>query len=287
MVMNRIVLIVFAMLVVAMIFAACSDDEGFRADPRDSDRGSEHGEQTDRDGGASVSIPNDDSEPEPGRLPGRQQGQQEHGIWPQVWSRHAPDVQSWEYKVNCGDADSHTEPCFLSGLTSVRVTTPAGDLIELEKDFNTNEFSGEVTRRWVLYGPEDGDLPVQGDYVFSYSRGAELLYEQVVPYDSGVISYPTEVEWKRSTNDIVVKWVAPPEAANGMHYKALIWQVEDTPELFISDVFDWDATTAVLRDVPMVVGGKYSLNVAIFFDDGYAYSEYVIFEWPEPVGTGY
>jgi hypothetical protein len=31
----------------------------------------------------------------------------------------------------------------------------------------------------------------------------------------------------------------------------------------------------------MLVGGKYSLNVAIFFDDGYAYSEYIIFEWPE------
>lgn len=37
----------------------------------------------------------------------------------------------------------------------------------------------------------------------------------------------------------------------------------------------------------MLVGGKYSLNVAIFFDDGYAYSEYIIFEWPEPDGGEY
>ena len=75
-----------------------------------------------------------------------------------------------EYKVNCGDASSHEQACFLSDLTSVVVTTPAGELIELEKDFNTNDFSGEVTRRWVLYGPEDGDLPLRGDYVFSYQR---------------------------------------------------------------------------------------------------------------------
>lgn len=240
-----------------------------------------------REDGVSEPRPPDDLEPGPGQLPGRMHGERTHGIWPQVWSQHAPDVQSWEYKVNCGDAHSHTESCFLSDLTSVAVTTPSGEIIELEKDFNTNEFSGEVTRRWVLYGPEDGDLPQKGEYVFSYNRGLELVYEQIVPYDSGVISYPTDVGWKRSANDIVVNWNPPPEAADDMHYKALIWQVEDTPELFISDVFDWDATTAVLRDVPMIVGGRYSLNVAIFFDDGYAYSEYVIFEWPEPGETGY
>jgi hypothetical protein len=112
------------------------------------------------------------------------------------------------------------------------------------------------------------------------------LYEQAIPYDSGVISYPTGVEWTRDGRDIVVTWNPPPEAAKDMHYKALIWQVEDTPETFISDVFDWDADSAVLRDVPMIVGGKYSLNVAIYFDDGYAYSDYVIFEWPESGDTG-
>jgi hypothetical protein len=71
-----------------------------------------------------------------------------------------------------------------------------------------------------------------------------------------------------------------------MWYKPIIWQVDDTPEVFISDQFDWDADTAVLKNVPMIVGGRYSLNVAIFFDNGYAYSEYIIFEWPEP-GDGY
>lgn len=213
-------------------------------------------------------------------LPNRQDGQRQHGIWPQVWSQHSPNVKSWEYKVNCGEASSHLDPCFLSDLSSVVVTTPAGQEIELEKDFNKNDFSGEVTRRWVLYGPEDGELPVQGEYVFRYFTGSELSYEQAVQYDSGIISYPTNVSWVRDGNDIVVDWNSPSEAETGMHYKVLIWHVDDTPEMFISDVFEWDASTARLEDVPMIDGGRYSLNVAIFFDDGYAYSDYLIFEWP-------
>jgi len=277
--MNRNSVGLAALLLVFVFAIACGDeDEGFRDDPRQTDNGV---------GSGQSSKPDSEVEPESGQLPGRMHGDRTHGIWPQVWSQHAPNVQSWEYKVNCGEASSHTESCFLTDLSSVVVTTPSGEQIELEKDFNTNDFSGEVTRRWVLYGPESGNLPEQGDYVFTYSRGDELVYEQVVPYESGVISYPTGVGWKRSANDIVVNWNPPIEAAKGMHYKALIWQVEDTPELFVSDVFDWNADSAVLRDTGMIVGGKYSLNVAIFFDDGYAYSEYVIFEWPEPGDTGY
>ena len=67
----------------------------------------------------------------------------------------------------------------------------------------------------------------------------------------------------------------------------MILQLEDTPEVFISNVFNWDVDTAVLRDVPLIVGGRYSLNVGIYFEDGYAYSEYVIFDWPEPGDIGY
>lgn len=247
-----------------------SDGGGFNDDPR----GGVQPIAFDGQAGSTDEPSGDD------QLPGRTHGDRTHGIWPQVWSQHAPGVQSWEYKVNCGEASSHTDPCFLSDLTTVVVTTPSGELISLEKDFNTNEFSGEITRRWVLYGPEDGHLPERGDYVFSYNRGEELVYEQVVPYDSAVISYPTGVGWERSGSDLVVEWTPPSEAIAGMHYKAIIWQVEDTPELFVSDVFVWDADSGVLRDVPMIEGGKYSLNVALFFDDGYAYSDYVIFEWP-------
>ena len=297
---SRLLLLAVIALVSVFAVVACGEgDEGFRADPREGDNRSggpgpepaakpADDDFTDDPRVADQAVPSDSSPAIGGdKLPGRMHGDRTHGIWPQVWSQHAPDVQSWEYKVNCGDAKSHTELCFLTDLTSVRVATPSGELIELEKDFNTNEFSGEITRRWVLYGPEDGDLPEQGDYVFSYSTDSELVYEQVVPYESGVISYPTGVEWRRSARDIVVDWIPPAEAAEGMTYKALIWQVEDTPELFISEQFAWDDDSGVLPNVPMIVGGTYSLNVAIFFDDGYAYSEYIIFEWPEPDGGEY
>ena len=178
-----------------VLFAACGDEgEGFRNDPR-------------FDPTPPDATPFDEAED--GELPGRTDGDRTYGIWPQVWSQHAPGIQSWEYKVNCGEASGHEEPCFLSDLTSVAVTTPSGDVIELEQDFNTNDYSGEITRRWVRYGPEDGDLPERGDYVFSYSRGPELLYEQAVAYESDVISYPTNVEWKRTGSDIVVNWTPP------------------------------------------------------------------------------
>ena len=36
----------------------------------------------------------------------------------------------------------------------------------------------------------------------------------------------------------------------------------------------------------MIEGGRYSLNLALFFDDGYAYSDYIIFEWPAPSTAG-
>lgn len=274
----KLPLLVAAVLLILLLVATCDDEEeGFRPDPRAGNQSIN--QQNGTGSGPEIEV-------QAGKLPDRNHGDRTHGIWPEVWSQHAPEVKSWEYKVNCGDADSHTDQCFLSDLTSVVVTTPSGDLIELEKDFNTNDFSGEITRRWVRYGPEEGDLPERGDYVFSYRRGDELLYEQLIPYDSGVISYPTGVEWRREGPDIVVTWDPPAEAEKGMWYKPIIWEVEDTPPLSISDVFDWDADSAVLKDVPLLDGGKYSLNVAIFFDDGYAYSEYIIFEWPESGETG-
>ncbi|NQW19997.1 MAG: hypothetical protein HQ477_04610 [Chloroflexi bacterium] len=275
--MKQKVFIVLLLIAVVQLTACGAGVEGLRDDTQ------QNNEQI----GSNISPRSTPIlEPPEGQLPGREHGNKTYGIWPQIWSQHAHGIQSWEYKVNCGEASSHTDPCFLSNLTSVAVTTPAKDLVELEKDFNTNEFSGEITRRWVRYGPPDGDLPERGKYVYTYSSGSEVLYEQVIPYDSGVISFPTDVEWKHSGNDILVMWNPPSEASNNMHHKALIWQVDDTPELFISEMFDWNANTAVLRDVSLIVGGKYSLNVAIYFDDGYAYSEYVIFEWPEPGDTG-
>ena len=84
-----------------------------------------------------------------GGLDPRQKWSRRYDIWPQVYSQNGPDFSSWEYKVNCGSDDG----CFLSDLPAVNVITPANEVIPLDRDFNTNSFSGEVTRRWVKNGP--------------------------------------------------------------------------------------------------------------------------------------
>src|SRR3989344_3988085 len=74
-------------------------------------------------------------------------------FFPEVWSQHSPYGQSYEFKVNCfGDYQILNE-CFLWDLDSVKVISPNGTVYFLNKDFNINNYSGEVTRRWVLYGP--------------------------------------------------------------------------------------------------------------------------------------
>ena len=65
-----------------------------------------------------------------------------------------------------------------------------------------------------------------------------------------------------------------------MHYKVLVWPVVNPPDVPISQVFDWNATSGLLQDVPLLEGASYRLNVMIGFSDGYAYSEDVFFDWP-------
>lgn len=246
------VLAVTAVLAFAVV--ACSSDDGAPRDPTSS---------------ASTTGP----------LDPRVAVQQSHGIWPQVWSQHAPGVDSFEFKVNCDSTDSVDEPCFLSDLDAVEVVTPDARTFALERDFNVNEYSGEVTRRWVLYGPPDGALPAPGEYRFRYLRDGVALLEQPVLYEPAAIDFPTNVEWEREAGSLRVTWTAPAGVAPGMHYKVILWNEAGTPDAFVSLVFPWDATMGLLPDVPFVDGGTYSLNVAVFFDDGYAYSEYVPVDW--------
>ncbi len=253
------------MTAVVFLVSACGDSDSSRGN---FDPGPGASEDRDRGPGPT---------PDP-----RMDGQRLHGLWPDVWSQHAPGIKSWEYKVNCAGKNpptSHTDPCFLSDLTAVNVEAPDGTITELDYDFNTNEYSGEITRRWVKYGPPEGKLPEKGDYIFRYWRGQELAYEQVYPYASDPISYPTDVTWERQGDDILVNWTPPPEADSSMSYKTLIWKTEHDGKT-ISKLLDWDASSGVMEDVPLEEGVEYSLNVAIYFANGYAYSDYVIFDWP-------
>jgi len=236
--------------------------------------------------GQSTSTPPAPSSPEPTDTPVPQPRedpriavQRLHEIWPEVWSQYAPAVESYEFKVNCGPG-AFEDPCFLSDLDAVTVITPTGAEFSLDRDFNVNEYSGEVTRRYVLYGPPDGGLPPLGDYTFRYSRGGEIVLEQTVPYRPSRIEYPTDVTWQRIGDDLHVSWTAPAGMADRMWYKAIVWAEFGTPDTFVSLELPWDAKSGVLADVPFVDGGTYSLNIAAYYSEGYAYSEYIIFTWP-------
>ena len=197
-------------------------------------------------------------------------------VWPQVWSQNAFDGQSYEFKTNCGTDHIELETCFLWDVTEVIVEAPDGDLFELEKDFNINGYSGEVTRRWVLYGPVGAGLPGAGEYRFLYYRGEELALTQVVAYQPETVGFPTDVVWVREGDDLVVSWTPPAGASPGMHYKVLMFPDGGS---VISLIFDWDASHARLSDVPLPDGATGTLNVAIFFDGGFSPSRYLPFTW--------
>ncbi|GMR19243.1 MAG: hypothetical protein BMS9Abin34_375 [Patescibacteria group bacterium] len=203
----------------------------------------------------------------------------ENEIYPEVWSQKSPKGESYEFKVNCTGSYSQLEACFLWNLSAVKVTAPNGAKYNLEKDFNINEYSGETTRRWVLYGPLGEGLPETGSYAFEYFKDGEAVFTQAVSYTQSSISYPTGVTWKRNGRNLEVRWTPPRGADNSMWYKVLVWNTGETPDLFISDIFKWNADSAVMKNVPLIDGGKYSLNVALYYPNGYAYSKYIIFSW--------
>jgi len=70
-----------------------------------------------------------------------------------------------------------------------------------------------------------------------------------------------------------------------MHYKVIVWPVVNPLDVPISQVFDWNATSGLLQDVPLLEGTSYRVNVMIGFSDGYAYSDDVFFDWPPLVKT--
>ena len=47
----------------------------------------------------------------------------------------------------------------------------------------------------------------------------------------------------------------------------------------ISDIFDWNVSSARMPAIPLADGATGTLNVAIFFRGGYAYSEYLPLVW--------
>jgi hypothetical protein len=191
--------------------------------------------------------------------------------YPEVWTINEEGSESFEFKSNCFDGYDTLEECPLWEVTAAVVTAPGGREFALEKDFNVNEYSGEVTRRWVLYGPEHGGLPVAGEYTFSYRRDGVESFAQTVAYAPEVVGYPTDVAWRWEGDDLHVTWTPAAGMAEGMWYKVLVFPDGGN---VLSEVFEWDAASAVLPDLPLAPGQYATLNVAAYFGGGYAPSAY-------------
>ena len=201
-----------------------------------------------------------------GKVDQRHKWSDRYDIWPEVYSQNGPDISSWEYKVNCGSDNN----CFLSDLTAVNVTTPANEVISLDRDFYTNTFSGEVTRRWVKYGPPDGDFPWTGDYLFEYFKGEQLVLETRFPFCGKPLPLPRDVYWTRSGSDLHIQWTEPPSSVGFI--KVIVFDQVSVDSNVISVVVSKDSSGTVVVNAPLINGDPYSTSVAFFWDDGYSYT---------------
>jgi len=201
-------------------------------------------------------------------------------LYCEVWSQNGPDGASFEFKVNDFTEYDDLKQGYLWECEEVIVETPEGKNYSLNKDYNINIYSGEVTRRWVLYGPANAGLPSSGTYKFYFIHNGSVDLIKTVEYEQNNISYPKEIQWNRDQNDLEVNWNAPEGDKSEVWYKVLVFG-ETNASFFISQQFDdGSVESATLKDVPLTVGHNYSLNVAIYYSGGYAYSEYIPFEWP-------
>ena len=152
----------------------------------------------------------------------------------------------------------------------MHVTTPANEVISLDRDLSTNTFSGEVTRRWVKYGPSDGQFPWTGDYSFEYFKGEDLVLETTMPFCGVPLSLPQDVSWTRSGSDLNVQWAEPPSSVGFI--KVLVFDQVSVDSNVISVVYSKDSSGTVVVDAPLINGDSYYASVAFFWDDGYSYT---------------
>lgn len=199
-------------------------------------------------------------------------------IHAEVWTKNGYDGASYEYKVNCGSNYATLEECFLWDLTRVAVTAPSGQVYELAKDFNVNSYSGEITRRWVLYGPAGGGLPAAGTYTFSYEKNGTVVLTQILTYTPEVVDAPKNVTYVRDGDDLVIFWEAPAGISSQMWYKPSVDPPGNDRQI-ISQVEAWNQTSARLNDVPVGPGEQIEINVAVFFPGGYAYPQPLVITW--------
>lgn len=194
----------------------------------------------------------------------------------QIWSQSAPGGPSYEFKVNCGIISDEIEVGFLWGVTRVVVTDPNKRKYDLAKDFMRNAYSGEVTRRWVLYGRPGEGLPVAGTYTYTFYKGDEVVHTHSIRYIVSVVAPPTGVTWRREGNDLLVTWQPPAQLSSDMTYKVIVFR--STGQV-LSQAAKWTDVSARLADFPLEPGECVQMNVASFSSHGFAYTENMPIVW--------
>jgi hypothetical protein len=198
-------------------------------------------------------------------------------VYPTVMANRNPDgLPAYEYKSNCSQNYVELETCFLWNLTDVTTTTPSGNVFHLNKDFYINPYSGEVTRRWVLYGPDGSGYPENGSYLFSYYIDDQLVLEQTLDYVFSMVNPVTDIQAVQTGNQLVVDWTPPADMNSEKWYKVY---VSLNRKILYSQRFDWNVNHAELSDLDLVPGEKYEIDVDVFGQDNSAGGKTLILVW--------
>lgn len=202
-------------------------------------------------------------------------------VYPQVWSHNSPFGKAFEYKVNCDLDFQILETCFLWDIDQVVVTNPNGLNISLNKDFNKEPYSGEITRRWVLYGPYGSGLPENGTYIFTYYRNNQIELTQAVEYSQSILEMATQITVRQEGSGLHVKWLPPQGVTAETTYKVIIWD-DQTGQMAASQLYPADSQDIFMPDLPLIPGRVYYVVVPIYNNYGFAESEQIKFTWLAP-----
>lgn len=202
-------------------------------------------------------------------------------IYPQVWSHNSPHGTSYEYKVNCSNDYSILETCFLWDIDQVHVTTPDGEQFALEKDFNIQSYSGETTRRWVLYGPIGAGVPINGIYTFSFIRENSIILFRELKYEEKIVPFPEKITVLQEGNGLHVTWDPAQGKTPDMDYKVIVFD-DTTGQVAASQSFPSNSKDVFLPALPLIPGRTYRVIVATFSHFGFSESEQILLKWVTP-----
>ncbi len=202
--------------------------------------------------------------------------------YPQVWGNEDPGgVLSYEFKTNCTADYTVLDTCFLWNLTDVTVTAPSGMIFHLRKDFNSNQYSGEVTRRWVLYGPPNSGLPQSGVYTFTYYKNGKVVLVQKVNYTQSIVPPATNISAVQNENSLYVSW-QPPAGLVGGGCKVFVSRNSSTGFIYSQPV-SCDSDHVTLSDLSLLVPGeRYEVTVMIAGPGGSSGNEIFYIVWKAP-----